>query len=74
MNYVVIATILSTVSSAKLALGKECSKIDDCVDDASCSDVFSGDGSYKSMCILTSGCNDTATELDGADTKKYKAE
>jgi hypothetical protein len=65
MNYVVIATILSTVSSAKLANGKPCTKVDECVDDSSCSEVTKkegGGGSYTKMCIVTTNCNNEITE------------
>jgi hypothetical protein len=72
MNYVVIATILSTVSSAKLALGVACTKFDECVDDASCSAVTKKvNGDITSMCITTTDCNDDTKEPLGSDDNKY---
>jgi hypothetical protein len=73
MNYVVIATILSTVSSAKTATLAECFSFDECVTDSSCSRVIPvDDGRIVRMCILTTDCNEDSKELTGKDVKKYK--
>jgi hypothetical protein len=73
MKFVVIATLaLTTVSAGTVKLGYTCTKWDDCVTDASCtnSTPVAGGGNVLG-CILTTKCG-TDDEITAADNTKYK--
>lgn len=75
MKYSAIAALLSTASAGTKYEGFACTKVDDCVDTLSCSDVGVGSGTaaavpITTMCVTTASCTSLA-ELSGSDGKKY---